>query len=276
MMELPEAVTIARQINQTIRGKRISKVIAGYTPHKLAWYHGDPNGYSELLAEKCVDEANAFGGMVEIKAGNARILLSDGMGLRYHAQNESHPKKHQLLIEFDDSSAMSATVQMYGGMQCFHPEDFENPYYTAAQEKPSPLSERFHSDYFDELISSSSVQKLSAKAFLATEQRIPGLGNGVLQDILWYAKIHPKRRISTLSAGQKHELFRSVKTILAEMTELGGRDAERDLLGCNGGYITRLSKNTMGSACPVCGGVIMKESYMGGSIYYCEGCQIQG
>lgn|GEM_PF-2077218 len=30
------------------------------------------------------------------------------------------------------------------------------------------------------------------KAFLATEQRIPGLGNGVLQDILWTARIHPK------------------------------------------------------------------------------------
>jgi len=63
MMELPEAMTIARQINQTIRGKRISKVIAGYTPHKFAWYHGDPAAYSEMLAEKCVDEANAFGGM---------------------------------------------------------------------------------------------------------------------------------------------------------------------------------------------------------------------
>jgi formamidopyrimidine-DNA glycosylase len=92
------------------------------------------------------------------------------------------------------------------------------------------------------------VQKLSAKAFLATEQRIPGLGNGVLQDILWYANIHPKRKISTLSAEQKHKLFRSVKTILAEMTELGGRDTERDLFGCNGGYITRLSKKTVGSA----------------------------
>ena len=75
------------------------------------------------------------------------------------------------------------------------------------------------------------MQKLSAKAFLATEQRIPGLGNGVLQDILWYANIHPKRKISTLSAEQKHKLFRSVKTILAEMTELGGRDTERDLFG---------------------------------------------
>jgi formamidopyrimidine-DNA glycosylase len=40
---------------------------------------------------------------------------------------------------------------------------------------------------------------LSAKAFLATEQRIPGLGNGVLQDILFTAGIHPKRKMAAIS-----------------------------------------------------------------------------
>lgn len=36
------------------------------------------------------------------------------------------------------------------------------------------------------------------KAFLAAEQRFPGIGNGVLQDILLESGIHPKRKISTL------------------------------------------------------------------------------
>lgn len=274
-MELPEAVTIARQINQTIRGKRITKVTVGHTPHKFAWYSGDPAAYSELLADKCINEANALGGMVEIKAGDARILLGDGVGLRYHGQNESHPKKHQLLIEFDDASAISAAVQMYGGIWCFYAGDFENPYYTVAKAKPSPLKDSFDKEYFTELISAASVQKLSAKAFLATEQRIPGLGNGALQDILWHAQIHPKRKINTLSTELKQKLFGSIKTLLAEMTELGGRDTEKDLFGCTGGYITRLSKKTAGSACPACSGLIIKETYLGGSIYYCPGCQVQ-
>jgi formamidopyrimidine-DNA glycosylase len=55
---------------------------------------GDPQTYSKLLAEKWVDEAQALGGMVEIMAGDVSILLSDGVGLRYHGQNESRPKKH--------------------------------------------------------------------------------------------------------------------------------------------------------------------------------------
>lgn len=115
--------------------------------------------------------------------------------------------------------------------------------------------------------------KLSAKAFLATEQRIPGLGNGVLQDILWSARIHPKRKMSEISSQAVDAMYEAVKGVLAQMTAQGGRDTERDLFGNPGGYQTVLSKNTVGKPCPVCGTRIQKEPYMGGSIYVCEGCQ---
>ena len=58
-----------------------------------------------------------------------------------------------------------------------------------------------------------------------------------------------------------------------DMIEKGGRDTEKDLFGNNGGYITKLSKNTAGKPCGNCGSIIKKESYMGGSIYYCSKCQ---
>lgn len=45
------------------------------------------------------------------------------------------------------------------------------------------MSEEFSKEYFMELINAEDAQKKTAKAFLATEQTIPGLGNGVLQDI---------------------------------------------------------------------------------------------
>jgi len=64
-----------------------------------------------------------------------------------------------------------------------------------------------------------------------------------------------------------------VKSVLHEMAERGGRDTERDLYGCPGGYTTTLSKNTVDMPCPSCGTIIKKAAYLGGSIYYCEGCQ---
>ena len=35
-----------------------------------------------------------------------------------------------------------------------------------------------------------------------------------------------------------------------------------------------LKKYTAGKACPRRGETIVKENYLGGSIYYCRGCQI--
>ncbi|MFA6939564.1 MAG: endonuclease VIII [Clostridiaceae bacterium] len=274
MIEIPEALTLANQINNTISGKQIVNVVAAHTPHKFAWYHGDPQKYHEILVGKTINMAAACGGMVDIKADNTTILICDGAALRYHKQGEKHPAKHQLLLEFTDSSSVSASVQMYGGMLCFNDEDeLEYPYYNIAKDKPSPLSNEFSKNYFDNLISSQTVKKLSAKAFLATEQRIPGLGNGVLQDILWKAKIHPKRKISTLNDENKDVLYCMIKAALSEMTKLGGRDTEKDLYGNNGGYKTMMSKNNAGSTCISCGGDIIKESYLGGSVYYCDNCQ---
>jgi formamidopyrimidine-DNA glycosylase len=273
MIEIPEAETLSRQLKETVNGKRIAGVVAGLSPHKFAWYHGDPKDYDVLLRGKTIDTATAYGGMVEMRAGDAVVLFSDGVVLRFHTRDEPRPKKHQLLIEFEDGTAISASVQMYGGLWCFKEGEFQNPYYDAARSKPSPLSEEFDRAYFDHLINADEVQKLSAKAFLATEQRIPGLGNGVLQDILYTAKIHPKRRIDTLTDDERNTLFQSVKSVLKEMTAQGGRDTTKDLFGRPGGYSTRLSQTSLDKPCPVCGGSIVKQAYMGGSIYFCDGCQ---
>jgi formamidopyrimidine-DNA glycosylase len=142
-----------------------------------------------------------------------------------------------------------------------------------AREKPSPLSPAFDEVYFNRIVSAQEVQKLSLKALLATEQRIPGLGNGILQDILFNAKMHPKKKVDTLSQKDKETLFGSVKTTPSAMAAQGGRDTELDLFSRPGGYKTILCKNTVNKPCPVCGTIIKKEAYMGGSVYYCQKCQ---
>ena len=273
MIEIPEALELSRQIRENITGKRIMNVISAQSPHKFAWYFGDPDKYHGLLSGKIIGDAKGVGGMVEITAEDAIILLGDGIAVKYHGENEKRPQKHQLLIEFDDFTAFTASVQMYGGLWCFRDGTFDNQYYNIAKVKPAVLSGQFDEGYFDKIVSAAENAGLSAKALLATEQRIPGLGNGVLQDILYNAEIHPRKKVRTFSPGDKKKLFLSVKNTLAEMTFQGGRDTEKDLFGCSGGYKTKLSKNTVDKPCLICGDVIRKEAYLGGSIYYCPTCQ---
>lgn len=272
MLELPEARVLAAQISQTAAGKTIASVMANHSPHRFAWFHGEPADYERQLRGKTVRAAAAYGGMVEVTAEEMRLLLGDGVGLRWLQPGAKRPDKHQLLVEFTDGSALVASVQMYGGIWAFPAGEFTNPYYLTACAKPSPLMPEFDQSYFAGLQSDSNRRK-SAKAFLATEQRIPGLGNGVLQDILWNAHIHPKRSLDSLSEREMSDLYHAVKSTLQQMTEQGGRDTEKDLFGQPGGYLTRLSKNTVNYPCPACGGSIKKEAYLGGSVYYCTNCQ---
>jgi formamidopyrimidine-DNA glycosylase len=273
VIEIPEAVVLASQINETIGGRRIRKAVAGKSPHKFAWYHGDPQQYGDVLTGRTITAASAHGGLVEIQAGNAAILLGEGVVLRFRTADGKAPEKHQLLVEFDDGSTLCASVQMYGGIWCFKDAEYENPYYQVAKQKPSPLSDEFNEIHFESILRKPGVDKLTAKTLLATEQRIPGLGNGVLQDILFNARIHPRKKVSSFSQEDKESLLCSIRNTLREMASQGGRDTEKDLFGSPGGYKTRMSRNTVGRPCAVCGSTIKKEAYMGGSIYYCDCCQ---
>lgn len=273
MIELVEAKILSDQMNASIRGNRIAKVTTLSSPHKFAFFHGDPQAYDELLRGRLIGETAPNGGQIRMEIEDLIFVFGDGVDLRYYKKDVKRPVKHQLLIELEDGSVMSGSVQMYGFLWCVNEKEFDNPYYLVAKEKPSLLSEKFDKEYFMNIITAPGVQKLSAKAILATEQRIPGLGNGVLQDILYYAGIHPKRKVGTFHQDDIDRLYQSVKNTPALMIAQGGRDTEKDLYGNPGGYVTRLSKNTVGKPCPNCGHIIQKEAYLGGSIYYCDGCQ---
>jgi formamidopyrimidine-DNA glycosylase len=273
MIELPEAVVLSKEINDALSGKTILNVVTAQSPHKFAWYHKNPESYNELLVNSTIQKSYNQGGFVRIDLNDEKtILLSEGIKIRYILEGEQLPQKHQLLIEFSGHSYFVCSIQMYGGLCAFRKGDYDNDYYGAARGKPSPLTEPFDQKYFEHLLIESS-EKLSLKGFLATEQRIPGLGNGVLQDILFNAKLHPKRKIKSLSQGNKNSLFASIKSTLLQMTNDGGRDTERDIFGYSGSYQTQLCKNTVGNPCQICDTVIRKQAYMGGSIYFCPCCQ---
>lgn len=272
MIEIPESLTLAGQLNQTVCGKKIIEVVAAHSGHKFAWYVGNPAEYAEKMEGKIVGTASGIGSMVEFTLDDFSFVIGDGTNVRYYGTKEKIPEKYETRITFEDESSLICTVQMYGSMYLFEPSEYDNPYYWVGKNKPMPGSAGFTMDYFQGLLNDSDL-KLTAKAFLATEQRIPGLGNGVLQDILLEAGLHPKRKMCTLTEGEIQNLYHIAVSVLTDMTKAGGRDTEKNLFGMPGGYRTKLSRNTLGGYCPKCGGPIQKMAYMGGSVYICENCQ---
>ncbi len=276
MLEIPEARVVADQLAATVSGRRVASVVAGQSPHRFASFSGDPQAYDVRLRGKSAVAAQAFGGFVELEFGDTSLLFSDGANLRFHEPEAELPAKHQLLVTFEDGSSVTVTVQMYAGLACVPTGAVDNPYYLAAASAPSPLAGTVDIAWFEALLAPPRVQRMSLKAALATEQRIPGLGNGVLQDILWSAHLHPRRSVSTLSGEERTDLFEAVTGVLAQMVRSGGRDTEVDLLGNRGGYETVMSRLHLGEPCPTCAGRKQKQAYLGGSVYFCPGCQPLG
>ncbi len=276
MIELPEALVISAQADRALTGRVIRQALPPSSPHRLAWFTGDSADYPARLQGRAVTGARSRGGLVEIALeGGLFLWLCDGANPRLHGPGAPRPAKYQLMAELDDGSAVTVTVAMYGGILLGEADQRKDMYLRTSFTDPSPLTDDFTRDYFDSLFTrmDENAGKLTAKAFLATHQRIPGLGNGVLQDLLWRARIHPKRKIATLSDMEKSALYDSVRGTLRTMADLGGRDTENDLYGQPGGYGTVMSKTNTAMVCPSCGGGIRRESFMGGNITFCPACQ---
>ncbi|MDR0458866.1 MAG: hypothetical protein LBG68_00160 [Coriobacteriales bacterium] len=274
MIELPEARTIARDLRKSILNKTIVSVGGNFTDHKFTFYQDDPEKYHEYLVGKQVTDTNGRNFYVEIEAEDYVLAMRDGANIRYYSETPAVPiKKSKLLIEFDDGSLINVTTSMYCFIGVFPKDNSSvNVYYDLDAKGIGALDERFDYDYFCSLLDEQS-KKLSVKGFLATEQRIPGIGNGVTQDILFNAELNPRRKMNTLTEMDFRGLYNSVIATLQQMVDLGGRDTEKNIYGAPGGYQTILSSKTYKNGCPACDSEIVKEQFLGGSIYYCPHCQ---
>ncbi len=270
MLELPEVKTMAEQLQQHVAGSRVTKVLPPTKPHKFCWFQGDPASYDQALAGRAIVAAEGFGIYVELMFDNgSRLCFNDGVHARL-VEGQEIPKQYQLLLELEGGRALAFTVAMYGGI-LLHQGDLVDEYYQKSRGAVPITSSAFRS-YFQELLAKSKPS-LSMKALLATGQRIPGLGNGVLQDVLFAAGLHPKRKCGSLSAREADRLLEEIPRVLEEMMRGGGRNTEKDLFNRPGGYEVKMGKAALASGCPTCGGPVTKETYLGGAVYFCPACQ---
>ncbi|HYK90421.1 MAG TPA: endonuclease VIII, partial [Acidobacteriota bacterium] len=79
MIEIPEAATLSSQLNGRFAGKQIDRIVAGASPHKFAWFYGNPSTYTSIARGKTYCCARAVGGMVEAAAGDIRLLFAEGI-----------------------------------------------------------------------------------------------------------------------------------------------------------------------------------------------------
>ncbi|KPJ52044.1 hypothetical protein AMJ39_08730 [candidate division TA06 bacterium DG_24] len=277
MIELPEAATIARQLDEVLRGRRVVSGEAGVNPHKWVFYKPSRRVLGQRLPDKVIGGATAIGRGIHVKLRPKHVLLIDDFGGRvlYHRPEEKLPKKYHLLMRAEDESALTVAIQGWGFIGVLTERelrDWVKKRGTGAA--VSPVGTAFTLGRFNDLFDHyEAKEKDSVKTFFTNGKSVAGIGNGYLQDILFRAKIDPRRKVSQIAKKERTALYRAVRDTIKSAISLHGRECERDLYGAPGGYMPVMDRHAAGKPCPECGTAIVKISYLGGSCYLCPACQ---
>ena len=275
MFELPEYLTLAKQMNESLKGKTIKKGVLGNTPHKFVWYNRRHDEFERMTKGTTVGEARVRGRwlFIELKKGHVLVLGEFGGKVLYHQSGSEVPKKYHLYFAFDDGSFLTATTQMWGAVELYE-KGKELTGRLIKDMKTTPVDPEFTFDYFCGLIDSIlKKEKKSVKGLLTQDQTIPGLGNAIAQDIMFKAALHPKRSLEGLNKKHIRTLYKAIIDTVDEVTRKGGRYDEFDLYGKPGRYVRLMDKNAVAKPCPRCGKKIEKIQYLGGACYLCPACQ---
>ena len=263
-------------MNEALAGKRIAAATIAEKRPKWMFLNLAPEEYDRRLAGVRVDGVTADGKWIFTQLSNGEIfLLGEMFGrIRYYRSEEPPPKKHHMLVTFDDESRLSITIQMWGCAQVLTPQEIEDHPY-AGHRGPSPIDRQFTPKRFQSILEAvGSRENNPIKAVLTHEGNISGIGNGYLQDILFRARLSPKRKAADIGQDEQQHLYRAIVETTSRAIDLAGRDTEPDLYGKPGRYVPILDKRVKGEPCPECGTPIEKIQYLGGSCYLCPSCQI--
>ena len=141
---------------------------------------------------------------------------------------------------------------------------------------PEPLGEKFKEDgakYLQETLSSRRAQ---IKPLLLDQKIVSGIGNIYVDEILYDARLHPRRKANTLSGEEWKRLQAAIRKNLADGVAHRGTTVRlyKDVLGRPGehqNYLRVFEKH--GKPCPACEGNIVREKVGGRPTHFCPSCQ---
>jgi len=230
--------------------------------------------FTEAAKGKIVNNVSARGKWLFVRLNPAYFLLMNlGMGgdLIQFAPDDELPGKYHFKLTFLDRSGFTVRFSWFGMVHLQSEKDLLGHKMTGRL-GVSPLDEGFTVEYFGKLLAG---RRGRIKSFLLDQKNLAGIGNVYIQDILFMARLHPDRKIPSLSEREIADLYGAIRDVLNRSMRLGGLAYEKDFYGRNGrfGADEFLVGYKTGSPCPECGAEIVKIRTGSTSSYICPECQ---
>ena len=138
---------------------------------------------------------------------------------------------------------------------------------------PEPLGEDFSIEWLTRELKRRSSP---IKPLLMNQQFIAGIGNIYASEILYSAKVNPKKMARRLTRKQIEAVHRYTVSILEESIRLRGTSMRnyRDSEGRKGKFMDRIRVyGKQDQDCPACAAPIIRIVQAQRSTFYCKHCQ---
>ncbi len=267
MPELPEIANLSHQLNQRLPGKVIG-AIEVVQPKCL---NLPVEAFRTALIGARLEGAACHGKWIQIHSDRGWLLLNLGMGGEVLlVAPDQLPAKRRVVFAFTDGTCLSVNFWWFGSA---HYVPFGEGIASHPQvSKLGPNAIEVDSTRLKELLHG---QRGALKPFLLDQERMAGIGNAYIHDILFLARLHPLRKIPSLSEAEIEALAAGIQAGLRPSLERGGAFYEMDTYGSKGGFTMEaiLVGYREGQPCPVCATPIEKIRTGGTSSFICPVCQ---
>jgi formamidopyrimidine-DNA glycosylase len=123
----------------------------------------------------------------------------------------------------------------------------------------------------DEFARRAKATRRELRNLLMHSGFVAGIGNAYADEILWAAKLHPKRRVASLDEGELDRLHGALRATLARAVDIVEAELPPEL-----GTKIRTHMNIRGRAgdpCPRCGTKIVRTRHGLDEMFVCPSCQ---
>jgi formamidopyrimidine-DNA glycosylase len=278
-IELPEATILAKQMNKELRGKRVKSChLQDYMRlQRIGMLDKDVKSFNQLVDRKIVS-VTSRGNVIRVKLNNGtNLILAPEYGgkIFYHTSEKTVLNKFHLKVDFSDGTALTVRLTSMGLIHALKDNELERSYVYRRDFNPevvSPMDEEFTFERFSKLLADNN--RMLKSVIVGKDAVVVGLSNSAFEDIIYRARLHPKRKASELNKDERQALYDAIRLVLKERIRLNGKDQFYDLYGNQGGYTPAMGPNMKQQPCRTCGAPVEKLSVGGGHVYFCPNCQI--
>lgn len=278
MPELPEVETIKRDLETLVVGKKITKVDIIPDPKGFRALRRFPSreGFVREVEGRTITKIGRRGKylLFELDTGDSLIIHLGMTGqLLYRACNTEREGFTRVTFILNGDELRFTDVRKLGELYLYSPGRYED--LDVSKLGPEPLSDAFTSGYLTKVL---AKRKKAIKPVLMDQDVVAGIGNIYSDEILFEARIHPKRPASSLGPEEVSKLHRATRVILERAIQLRGTSARDDrfvdAFGRQGNFQGDLKVyQRTEQPCLVCGQAISTSKLGGRSAHFCPRCQ---